>query len=173
MVFCRHDYRVDYTRKDKVCTKCGKRSSGVGKIKRKRGNRRGELTKREVQLILDNKPGSTSGVVDDIPSPASGVVDSKPPTPTPPPTDKVPSRIMAKTCHACGGTLAWPGTYRCRYCKNTYCADHRVAENHDCPKVVAARHIKRDYLRKRGVNITTGCTWPCAAPVDTAPTLSL
>ena len=63
---------------------------------------------------------------------------------------------MTKTCHACGETLVWPEIYRCYYCEATYCAAHRVAENHDCPKAMAARHIKGDYLRKRGVNITTG-----------------
>ena len=138
LVFCRHDYRVDYTKKDKVCTKCGKRSSGVGKIKRKRGRRSGGLTKREKQMILDNKPDSKSGVVDSKPP-----TPPPKPTPIPPPTDKVPSRIVAKTCHTCGGALVWPGAYRCRYCKNTYCADHRVAENHDCSYVRAAHHMRR------------------------------
>lgn len=64
--------------------------------------------------------------------------------------------FMAKTCHACGKTINWPDIFNCYYCQQAYCDKHQVAENHDCPKVVAARHIKGDYLRKRGVNITTG-----------------
>jgi len=37
---------------------------------------------------------------------------------------------MAK-CDACGKEENMP--YQCRHCNGTYCADHRLPENHDCP----------------------------------------
>jgi hypothetical protein len=63
---------------------------------------------------------------------------------------------MAKTCGFCGEVLHWPAIYSCYYCQKVYCANHRLAENHECPKVMAAKHIEKDWLRKKGVNVTTG-----------------
>jgi membrane associated rhomboid family serine protease len=34
-------------------------------------------------------------------------------------------------CDACGKSENMP--YQCRHCGGTYCADHRLPENHDCP----------------------------------------
>ena len=62
---------------------------------------------------------------------------------------------MTKICAFCIKQLVWPQIFTCYYCQNTYCDQHRLAENHQCPKVVAARHIEKDWLRKKGVNITT------------------
>ena len=63
---------------------------------------------------------------------------------------------MVKVCEFCKKDIVWPDIFNCYYCQKTYCDKHSLAENHDCPKVVAARNIERDYLRKRGTNITTG-----------------
>lgn len=63
---------------------------------------------------------------------------------------------MAKVCGSCGEILHWPAIYSCYYCQKVYCDKHRLAENHECPKVTAAKHIKKDWLRKKGINITSG-----------------
>lgn len=63
---------------------------------------------------------------------------------------------MVKLCASCGVDLVWPKTFSCYYCQNTFCDKHRLAENHECAKVMAAKYIEKDYLRKRGVNITSG-----------------
>lgn len=63
---------------------------------------------------------------------------------------------MAKACSYCTDLLVWPNIFSCYYCKRQYCGKHRIPEYHECPKVMAAKHIERDYLRKKGVNITTG-----------------
>ena len=60
-----------------------------------------------------------------------------------------------KFCYSCQKKLVWPDINSCYYCKKNYCGDHRLAENHECPKVMAAKHIEKDYVRKKGVNITT------------------
>jgi tetratricopeptide (TPR) repeat protein len=61
-----------------------------------------------------------------------------------------------KICQQCQTGLVWPDINACYYCQKNYCMEHRLPENHECPKVIAAKHIKNDYLRKKGVNITTG-----------------
>jgi hypothetical protein len=63
---------------------------------------------------------------------------------------------MVKICSFCSEVISWPKIYSCFYCQKTYCDKHRLAENHECPKVMAAKHIEKDYLRRKGVNITTG-----------------
>ncbi|GAA0292409.1 rhomboid family intramembrane serine protease [Halarchaeum salinum] len=35
------------------------------------------------------------------------------------------------TCDRCGKQVGMP--YRCRFCGGTYCEDHRLPENHECP----------------------------------------
>ncbi len=60
---------------------------------------------------------------------------------------------MAK---ACKKTITWPDIFNCHYCPKTYCDEHAQAENHGYPKVLVAKHIDRDYLRKCGTNTTTG-----------------
>lgn len=37
------------------------------------------------------------------------------------------------TCRKCGATLV--GSRECSYCGDTYCPDHQLPENHDCPGV--------------------------------------
>ena len=60
-----------------------------------------------------------------------------------------------KFCHHCQKKLVWPDINSCYYCQKNYCGEHRLAENHECPKIMAAKHIEKDYIRKKGVNITT------------------
>lgn len=63
---------------------------------------------------------------------------------------------MTEICAFCGFEVTFFTRHRCYYCKRTYCLDHKVAEIHECPPVVAAKVIEKDQLREKGVNITTG-----------------
>ena len=63
---------------------------------------------------------------------------------------------MGKICYFCNKDLVWPEINSCAYCDNYFCEDHRIAEKHECSRVLAAKHIEKDYLRRRGVNITRG-----------------
>lgn len=63
---------------------------------------------------------------------------------------------MVKTCAFCDKEIVWPDIFNCYYCQKQYCSDHSQAENHNCQKVMAAKHIKGDYLREKGVNILSG-----------------
>jgi len=63
---------------------------------------------------------------------------------------------MTKICAFCEKKLVWPEIFNCYYCQKTFCDEHSIAENHECPKVVAAKHIEKSYLRRKDVNITTG-----------------
>ena len=62
---------------------------------------------------------------------------------------------MSKTCFFCNKELGWPDINSCFYCQKNYCGEHRLAENHECPKAMAANYIEKDYIRKKEVNITT------------------
>ena len=64
--------------------------------------------------------------------------------------------LLAKICSLCDKQIVWPDIFNCFYCQKQYCPEHSQPENHECPKVSAAKHIKGDYLRERGVNITSG-----------------
>lgn len=55
--------------------------------------------------------------------------------------------------------LVWPDIFNCYYCQKQYCDEHSLAENHECSKVMAARHIEKAWLRKKGQNITSGHYW--------------
>ena len=64
-------------------------------------------------------------------------------------------QISEKQCHSCNTKLIWPDIHDCYFCNKQYCSEHRLPENHECPKVMAAQYIEKDYLRKKGVNITS------------------
>jgi len=57
-------------------------------------------------------------------------------------------------CTYCQKTEPFP--YMCTYCKQKFCADHRLAENHDCFKARHAKYIRKTWIRKQGQNITSG-----------------
>ena len=54
----------------------------------------------------------------------------------------------------CGKKETVPFT--CTYCKLKFCSEHRLAENHDCFKAKHAKYIRKNWLQKRGQNITSG-----------------
>lgn len=45
-------------------------------------------------------------------------------------------------CQKCGKEVALP--FRCPYCGGYFCAEHRLPENHDCPRMELARAPKRE-----------------------------
>ncbi len=59
-------------------------------------------------------------------------------------------------CATCEIQISYLDKFACYFCSQAYCIKHRLPENHNCSKVMAAKHIERNYLRKRGTNITTG-----------------
>lgn len=50
----------------------------------------------------------------------------------------------------------WPDIFNCFYCQKQFCSEHALPEKHEDPKVMAAKHIKGDYIREKGVNISSG-----------------
>ncbi len=39
-----------------------------------------------------------------------------------------------QTCSVCGRELTLIESFKCDFCKQTLCTEHRLAENHICPK---------------------------------------
>lgn len=63
---------------------------------------------------------------------------------------------MVKICAYCDKQIVWPDIFNCYYCQKQYCDEHYLAQNHECPKVKAAEHIEKNWLRKKGQDITSG-----------------
>ena len=57
------------------------------------------------------------------------------------------------TCHKVIGSIY---AYPCPYCKQNFCIDHKQAEKHDCIKARYAKFIRKTWIRKYEVNISTG-----------------
>jgi len=50
--------------------------------------------------------------------------------------------------------MAFP--FSCKICGKTHCHQHRMPENHQCPRVMAARHIEKSWLKKDMIDVTNG-----------------
>jgi len=45
------------------------------------------------------------------------------------PKIKEPKEIVCKICNK---TFSWSDMFKCNYCHNYYCKNHRLPENHNC-----------------------------------------
>jgi hypothetical protein len=45
---------------------------------------------------------------------------------------------------------------KCKFCKKLCCFEHIQLEKHDCPKITPTKFIRKTWLRKYGVNISSG-----------------
>ncbi len=63
---------------------------------------------------------------------------------------------MSTICIFCGKQVVFPNAFTCRYCGYTFCEVHRLAEKHDCVKTKHTQYLEKPWLRKHGLNITTG-----------------
>lgn len=45
---------------------------------------------------------------------------------------------------------------KCKFCQKHYCFDHIQLENHECEKTVHVTYIRKDWLRKYELNISSG-----------------
>jgi hypothetical protein len=45
---------------------------------------------------------------------------------------------------------------RCKLCGNSCCFKHIQPENHDCPKTTPVKYLRKTWLRRYGLNVTTG-----------------
>jgi len=56
----------------------------------------------------------------------------------------------------CGEKLDYFNSKPCKLCKQKVCFKHLQPENHDCPKVIYTKYIRKMWLRKYLQNVTTG-----------------
>lgn len=45
---------------------------------------------------------------------------------------------------------------KCKFCHNVYCFEHIQLENHDCGKTIHVKYLRKDWLRKYELNISSG-----------------
>lgn len=51
---------------------------------------------------------------------------------------------MGRSCSICNDVVQGPGAYTCNYCAGTFCAGHRLPENHNCPGIEGANSLGPD-----------------------------
>jgi predicted nucleic acid binding AN1-type Zn finger protein len=49
-------------------------------------------------------------------------------------TDLIKLKPGERMCAYCNRKVAYPDYFKCRYCDEVVCSDHRVPESHKCPK---------------------------------------
>ncbi len=45
---------------------------------------------------------------------------------------------------------------KCKFCDNLYCFEHIQLESHDCVKTIHVKFLRKDWLRKYELNISSG-----------------
>ena len=45
---------------------------------------------------------------------------------------------------------------KCKFCNNSYCFEHIQLEKHECVKTTPIKFLRKSWLRKYGVNISSG-----------------
>lgn len=56
-------------------------------------------------------------------------------------------------CFACEDNVSLP--FKCKFCSNKFCEEHRLPENHDCPGLKAYKEKKlSDFHEGRKVSLT-------------------
>lgn len=61
-----------------------------------------------------------------------------------------------KCCKSgCEEVLHGLNSKACKLCEQQVCLKHLQPENHDCPKVIYTKYIRKTWLRKYGQNVTT------------------
>ena len=45
---------------------------------------------------------------------------------------------------------------KCKLCGNQCCFEHIQPENHDCPKTTPIKHLRKTWLRRYGLNVSSG-----------------
>jgi len=58
--------------------------------------------------------------------------------------------------HNCNAEVNFFNSKKCKFCHNLYCFDHIQLENHECVKTVHVKYLRKDWLRKYELNISSG-----------------
>ena len=59
------------------------------------------------------------------------------------------------SCSFCDQQIVFPDDFRCKFCNLKFCSEHIQLENHDCVKATPTKYIRKTWLRKYNVNIST------------------
>lgn len=70
---------------------------------------------------------------------------------------EIKSIVQEKThCIACGIEVDFFSGKKCKFCDETCCFKHIQLENHDCRKTRNTKYIRKKWLRKKGINVSSG-----------------
>ena len=59
-------------------------------------------------------------------------------------------------CGFCNETISTLDRCTCKFCEEEFCINHIQLENHECRKITPVKYLRKRWLRKYGLNITTG-----------------
>jgi len=76
---------------------------------------------------------------------------------------KIPQRSQSESenydaseCFQCKKSLSFPNDFTCKFCNMKLCSEHIQLEKHDCKKATPVKHVRKTWLRKYGLNISSG-----------------
>lgn len=56
----------------------------------------------------------------------------------------------------CANNAGFLSGKRCKFCANQYCLEHIQLEKHECVKTTPVKHLRKTWIRKYGLDISTG-----------------
>lgn len=59
-------------------------------------------------------------------------------------------------CEFCDKSIVFPDDFTCKFCNMNLCSEHIQLEKHDCMKTTPVKHVRKKWLRKYGLNISSG-----------------
>lgn len=72
--------------------------------------------------------------------------------------DNLKTTKQKDTCSfsGCTNKAGFLSGKRCKFCDNPYCLEHIQLEKHECMKTTPVKHLRKSWIRKYGLDISTG-----------------
>jgi len=78
-------------------------------------------------------------------------------------TEEIPQQTQTESknnketeCHYCKKPVTFIDSKSCKFCSLKFCMEHIQLEKHDCGKSKHTKYVRKTWLRKYGLNISTG-----------------
>ena len=74
----------------------------------------------------------------------------------PKPTQSESKNYNESECFYCKKPISYLDSKPCKFCTLPFCMEHIQLEKHDCEKSKHVKYVRKRWLRKYGLNISTG-----------------
>lgn len=65
-------------------------------------------------------------------------------------------QLITMECGFCKKSITFPDDFTCKFCNEKFCGDHIQLEKHECSKTTPTKYLRKDWLRKYELDISTG-----------------